>query len=138
MVPKSKTISPFAQLLESAGDSLRIYKAGDLVVGEVTAVTKNRIWVEIDGGRFIGMISNRELMEEGISAPDYQVGDRVTAAVVLPESDEGFMVLSLRDALENKGWEALEVRLSADEVFDVKVIEANRGGLIVQADGLRV
>ncbi len=137
MVPKSKTISPFAQLLESAGDSLRIYKAGDLVVGEVTAVTKNRIWVEIDGGRFIGMISNRELMEEGISAPDYQVGDRVTAAVVLPESDEGFMVLSLRDALENKGWEALEARHRGDEIFEVKVIEANRGGLIVEADGLR-
>src|SRR3990167_11311494 len=130
MAPKGKTTNPFAQLLDAAESSLRIYKASDLVVGEVTAVTKNRIWIEIDGGRFIGMISNRELMEEGIAAPDYQPGARVTASVILPENDDGFMVLSLRDALENKGWEALEVRLSADEVFDVKVIEANRGGLI--------
>lgn len=137
MTPKAKPTSPFAQLLDSTGDSLRIYKAGDLVNGEVTAITKNRIWIEIDSGRFIGMISNRELMEEGIATPDYQPGDRVTASVLLPENDDGFMVLSLRDALENKGWEALAVRQAADEVFDVKVVEANRGGLIVEADGLR-
>ena len=71
MAPKGKTTNPFAQLLDAAESSLRIYKASDLVVGEVTAVTKNRIWIEIDGGRVFGVISNRELMGEGIGAPDY-------------------------------------------------------------------
>jgi small subunit ribosomal protein S1 len=47
------------------------------------------------------------------------------------------MILSLRDALENQGWKALEDRKGTDEVFGVKVVEANRGGLIVEADGLR-
>lgn len=127
----------FAKYLDDAGEGLKIYQMGDLVAGEVTAMTKNRIWVDIDDGRFVGIISNKELAEEGISAPDYKVGDRVTASVLMPENDEGFMILSLRDALENQGWDALQERMSKDEVFDVKVVEANRGGLIVEADGLR-
>ncbi len=127
----------FAKYLDDAGEGLKIYQMGDLVAGEVTAMTKNRIWVDIDDGRFVGIISNKELAEEGISAPDYKIGDRVTASVLMPENDEGFMILSLRDALENQGWDALQERMGKDEVFDVKVVEANRGGLIVEADGLR-
>lgn len=129
--------SAFAKYLDDAGEGFKIYQAADLVAGEVTAVTKNRIWVDIDDGRFVGIISNKELAEEGISAPDYKPGDRVTASVLMPENDEGFMILSLRDALENQGWEALDARMQKDDVFEVKVVEANRGGLIVEADGLR-
>ncbi len=134
---KTKVLNPFAEYIESHPEVVRIYQTGEIVAGEVTNVTKHRIWVDIDDGRFVGIISNKELAEEGISAPDYHAGDRVTAAVLLPENDEGFMILSLRDALENQGWQALEVKKSKDEVFDVKVVEANRGGLIVESDGLR-
>lgn len=129
--------SEFAAYLEKDPNSTKVHITGEIVAGLVTAVTKHRIWVDIDDGRFVGIISNRELAEEGIVAPDYQVGDPVTASVLIPENDEGFIILSLRDALENQGWKALEDRKSADEIFGVKVVEANRGGLIVEADGLR-
>lgn len=137
MITKTKPKHLFAEILENTGDNLRIYQVSDLVVGNVTAITKNRIWMDIDDGRFIGIISNRELTEEGIAAPDFKIGDEVTASVMIPESEEGFMVLSVRDALQNQGWEALEGRKAKDEIFDIKVVEANRGGLIVEADGLR-
>lgn len=129
--------SPFAAYLDKDENSIKVYTEGELVSGAVVAVTKHRIWVDIDDGRFVGIISNRELAEEGIVAPDYQPGDAVTASVLLPENDEGFMILSLRDALENQGWKSLYERKDKDETFEVKVVEANRGGLIVEADGLR-
>lgn len=129
--------SAFADYLEKDPNALRLYEAGEILTGKVTAVTKHRIWVDIEDGRFVGIISNKELAEEGIVAPDYKPGDPVTASVLLPENDEGFMILSLRDALENQGWKALEDRKATDEIFGVKVVEANRGGLIVEADGLR-
>lgn len=135
--PTQSTKSPFADYLEKDPGALRLYEAGEIITGTVTAVTKHRIWVDIEDGRFVGIISNKELAEEGIVAPDYKPGDPVTASVLLPENDEGFMILSLRDALENQGWKALEDRKATDEIFGVKVVEANRGGLIVEADGLR-
>lgn len=137
MTLKTKSTSPMAQLLEEREGLLKIYQSGEIVAGVVTAVTKNRIWVDIDDGRYIGVISNKELMEEGIAAPTYHIDDPVTASVLIPENDEGFMILSLRDALQNQGWQALDERKDKDEVFEVKVMEANRGGLIVEADGLR-
>ncbi|MDD5606216.1 MAG: S1 RNA-binding domain-containing protein [Patescibacteria group bacterium] len=136
MVTKTQ-INPFADLLEKAGDNLKLYEAGDLVSGVVTAVTKNRIWIDIDDGRFVGIISNKELAEGGIAAPNLKAGDKVTASVLMTENDDGFMILSLKDALEQEGWDALYKRFEAEEAFDVKVVEANRGGLIVEADGLR-
>jgi len=92
----SVTKSPFADFLEKDPNSTRVYQAGEILTGTVTAVTKHRIWVDIDDGRFVGIISNKELAAEGIVAPDYQPGDMVTASVLLPENDEGFMILSLQ------------------------------------------
>lgn len=137
MATKIQTATPFADMLEKEADTLKIYEAGDLVSGLVTAMTKNRIWIDIDDGRFVGIISNKELAEGGIAAPDLKAGDRVTASVLMTENDDGFMILSLKDALESQGWDALYKRFETQEAFDVKVVEANRGGLIVEADGLR-
>lgn len=130
------TNSKMAELLEKAGD-LKILKSGDLVEGKVTLVSGNRAWVDIQGGRFVGMISSRELAEAGISMPDYKVGDKVTASVVEPENDEGVVILSVREALKNRGWNVLEDKYTSKEVFQAKVIEANRGGLIMEAGGIR-
>jgi small subunit ribosomal protein S1 len=137
MTTKTTTRHPFEQYMEEHPENFRVYQAGEIVAGIVTAMTKNRIWVDVDDGRFVGIISNRELAEEGISAPDYKVGDSVTASVLIPENEDGFIILSLRDALENQGWTALSDRMNKDEVFEARVVEANRGGLIVEADGLR-
>lgn len=137
MATKTSITNPFADLLEKEAVTLKIHEAGDLVTGLVTAMTKNRIWIDIDDGRFVGIISNKELAEGGISAPDLKAGDKVTASVLMTENDDGFMILSLKDALESQGWDALYAKHDAQEPFDVKVIEANRGGLIAESDGLR-
>lgn len=125
-----------AELLDRAG-VLGILKTGDLVEGEVTAVSGNRVWVDIAGGRFVGVISSRELAEAGISMPDYKVGDKIMASVVEAENDEGVVILSVREALKNRGWSALEEKFDSKEVIKAKVIEANRGGLIMEAGGIR-
>lgn len=124
------------QLLDKAGD-LGILKAGDLIEGEITSVTSNRVWVDIQNGRFVGIVSSKELAEAGISMPDYKGGDKITASVVEPENDEGLVLLSVREALRNRGWNALEEKYNSGQIFSAKVVEANRGGLIIEADGIR-
>lgn len=110
---------------------------GDLIEGEVMSVTGNRVWVDIQNGKFVGIISNRELAEAGLAMPDYHSGDKVTASVVEPENEEGFVLLSVREALRNRGWTALGQRYSTAETIKARVVEANRGGLIMEAEGIR-
>lgn len=121
----------------SASEGLRIYKVGNLIKGKVISVTKNRIWLEIEGGRFFGIISGKELLSEGIAMPDYRVGDEVTASILVLENEEGFMLLSVREALRDKGWHSLKQKFEEGTIFPAKVMEANRGGLIMEAEGIR-
>lgn len=128
--------SKMAELLDKVGD-LGILKSGDLVEGIVTAVASNRVWVDIGNGKFTGIISSKELTEAGISMPDFKAGDKVVASVVEQENDDGFIILSIREALRNRGWNSLEEHYKTGAVIAAKVIEANRGGLIMEADGVR-
>jgi len=125
-----------AQLLEKAGD-LNIIKSGDLIEGEISSVSSNRVWVDIQNGKFVGIVSSKELDEAGIAMPDYKIGDKISASVVEPENDEGFVLLSVREALRNKGWDVLIEKHDSQTVLKAKVIEANRGGLIMESDGIR-
>ncbi len=139
MVAKAKPATaenPMAKLLEKA-ENLGILKAGDLVEGVVTAVTSTRVWVDIADGKFTGIISSKELAEAGISMPDFKVGDKIVASVIEQENDEGFVILSIREALRNRGWSSLEEHYRTGAVISARVIEANRGGLIMEADGVR-
>ncbi len=139
MAAKAKLIageSLMSQLLAKSGD-LGILKSGDLVEGIVTAVTSNRVWVDINSGKFTGIISSKELAEAGIAMPEFKVGDKVVASVVDQENDEGFIILSIREALRNRGWNSLEDHFKAGELISARVLEANRGGLIMEADGVR-
>jgi len=132
-----KKESDFSALLKKRQDLLKVYNAGDIVKGKVIGSRGRRVYVEIEGGKFLGIISGQELIEEGLALPDYRVGDEVTASVIEPENEEGYMLLSVREAIKNQGWDLLEERFREGLVFPAKAIEANRGGLIMESEGLR-
>jgi small subunit ribosomal protein S1 len=54
-----------------------------------------------------------------------------------PESDEGYAILSLKKVAKEKGWEALQERFESGEVFALTAFDANKGGLLVEVDGIR-
>src|SRR5207237_8953840 len=85
------------------------------------------------GGGCAGVISAREATAEGIALA---VGDRVLAAVVQPEGPDGRAVLSLRRARSRRQWTHMQELAQSGEVIDANVVEANRGGLVVDV-GLR-
>lgn len=136
MIKTKASQHKMSQLLDQAGD-LGIIKTSDLVEGKISSVSNNRVWVDIQDGKFIGIISGKELVEAGISMPNYKEGDKIIASVVEPENDEGFVLLSVREALRNKGWSVLEEKYNSQEIFKAIVIEANRGGLIIEAEGIK-
>lgn len=133
---QTKDQSKMAKLLEKA-ETLGVPKERDLIEGEVMAVTGNRVWVDIQHGKFVGIISSRELAEAGLSMPDYKKGDKIAASVVEPENEEGFVLLSVREALRNRGWSALEKQYADNVTVKARVVEANRGGLIMESEGIR-
>jgi small subunit ribosomal protein S1 len=64
------------------------------------------------------------------------VGEHVIAVVTQPEGPDGRVVLSLRRARNRRQWVQMEEMQRSGHVIDAPVLEANRGGVVVDV-GLR-
>ncbi len=107
--------------------------SGDIVEGTVISVEKHEIWLDL-GPAGTGVVLGRELES---AAQALNPGDTISASVLDPETPEGYVVLSLRKVAKEKGWEALEQRVTDGEVFGIVPFDANRGGLLVEVEGIR-
>lgn len=67
---------------------------------------------------------------------ELRVGQHVIAMVTQPEDPDGRVVLSLRRSRNRGQWIQLEEMLKSGSVIDALVVEANRGGVVVDV-GLR-
>jgi len=132
--PASMSIDPetMEQLLatETAKSSLQPLRVGDTVEGTVANVSADEATIDL-GDRPAGVIPLREAGSEQL-----HVGDHVIAVVIQPEDPEGRVVLSLRRARNRKQWTHMEDMQRSGGVIDAPVLEANRGGVVVDV-GLR-
>ena len=105
---------------------------GDVIEGTVIAAEKHEVWLDL-GARGTGLVVGREIEH----SQDIKAGDIISASVLDPEDDRGYAILSLKKVAKEKGWETLEERHSQGEVFAVSAFDANKGGLLIEADGIR-
>ncbi len=106
---------------------------GDIIEGTVISVEKHELWLDL-GVYGTGLVVGREL-EQGAEA--INIGDTVGASVLEPETNEGYVVLSLKKVAKEKGWEMLEERFKTGEVFGISPFDANKGGLLIEIEGVR-
>jgi small subunit ribosomal protein S1 len=124
------------QLLDDPSNEVKSLKHGDVVEGTVVRIDPDEILVDF-GGKSEGVVSNRELMSrrgprDGEEPrQELSVGDEVLVYVLQPESPEGHAVLSLRRAGLERKWRAMQERFDAGEIVEARVIDHNKGGLIV-------
>ncbi|MBI2634713.1 S1 RNA-binding domain-containing protein [Candidatus Peregrinibacteria bacterium] len=123
------------ELLAKAGD-LNLPEPGDVVEGTVVSLWKNRILVDLDGIA-TGIISGQEAADSSGTVKSLKVGDRVFAYVLEEENSEGMVVLSLRKASQQKTWQKFLHAHDTDEAITVTANEANKGGLLLNIDGIK-
>ncbi len=109
---------------------------GSLVKGKIIFKSKNELWVEV-GKRTIGVVPPREIKDGLGTMKSLKVGEDVTAYVLSPENEQGYMVLSLKRAARQTVWDILEKKMESKEEIEVTPSKANRGGLIVVLHGIQ-
>ena len=135
-VPPTTEAMTMAELLDHPDHEVKSLKHGDVVEGTVVRIDPDEILVDF-GGKSEGVVSNRELMnrrgprDADDGRPELSVGDEVLVYVLQPESPEGHAVLSLRRAGLERKWRAMQERFDAGEIVEARVIDHNKGGLIV-------
>jgi small subunit ribosomal protein S1 len=72
-----------------------------------------------------------------VGAGSLKEGESITASVVDPELDEGYALLSMKRAVKDRGWSELQRVFESQETIEVIPYDANRGGLLVELEGIR-
>lgn len=123
-------------LLKKKNDWAMLLKPGDIVEGEIIEKKGSRLFVDL-GARGTGIVYGREYFEAQEVIKRLGVGDRVAAKVVEPDNDEGYVELSLKEAGREKNWQEMRGLIESGETIRLKVLEANRGGLILDYLGVQ-
>ncbi len=111
--------------------SLTRIRAGQTVTGKVVQITEDEVCVNI-GYKADGIIKRADLTQE-----DVKLDDEVEAEIVKVNDGEGNVLLSQRNIVNRKAWEALMAKHEAGEYVEGTGKEAVKGGLICDVEGVR-
>lgn len=114
----------------------QVPQPGTLIDGKVIAIAPNAVLVDLNGV-CTGIISGREAKDSHASMANLQVGDVISSYVVDDENEDGLVVLSFRKASQEKSWKMFMDAHEKGEVTTVTATEANKGGLLLNVDGIK-
>jgi small subunit ribosomal protein S1 len=115
-----------------AGSDVKQLESGDVVEGVITSIKKHEIWIDL-GAQGVGIVMRREI---GYGQP-LEIGASVSVSVLDPEMDEGYALLSMKRVAKDRGWDELQRVFDDQEIIEVVAYDANRGGLLIELEGIR-
>ncbi len=110
-------------------------KEDDIVEGPVLAITNTAVYVDL-GPIGTGIIYGIEYINARDLIKKTNIGDIISAKVILREDKNGYIDLSLKEAKHALIWSEAESLLKEKRVLSLVVKEANKGGLIMDWNGI--
>ena len=129
----AKDINVMETLLQN--NPLNLPVAGEDIQGTVLDIGTNAMYIDL-GPIGTGVVLGEELHDGFGTIKTLKKGDEVTATVITTNTEDGYIELSLKQASEDKVWEDLLAKQASEEPVDVKIIDANKGGLLVSINGI--
>jgi len=103
--------------------------------GEIIKVGKATIYVDL-GSKGTGIIFGKEFFRAKQELKEVDIGDEIPVKVVNPDSEEGFVELSLKEASQEITWGKPKDKKEEERAFEVKISGANKGGLLTNVSGV--
>ena len=124
--------------LDELEKSFHRLKNGDMVKGPVIGIGETEITVDL-GSYAEGIVPIDELSNDPKFSikTDIAVGDVVNAMVISPDNGIGQVLLSIKRADNILAWDFLEEAKENGQVFNVKITEAVKGGVVTYLKGIR-
>lgn len=133
----SEDLALMEQFLRDPAHDYRNLKFGDTVDGHIMRIDRDEILVDI-GSKAEGIVPSREM--QSLPPEDraaLHVGDVILVFVVQSEDKEGRAILSVDKARQERSWRVLQSAHEKGDVISARVVNYNKGGLLVNLDGVR-
>ena len=129
-------IESMEALLEEAGNEFDFPVRGEIRKGTIASISNDQILISI-GAKSEGIIGSREMESLSKDVKDsFEVGQEISVYVVNPEDRNGNLMLSYSRAREASSWDKVEELEKSKETCDSVVSGYNKGGLLVNIEGL--
>lgn len=128
-------MSDFSQDLSHAAPVLS-FNVWEIVAGTVVVANQKMILVDLDG-QFTGIITGSHMHSSTEDTSDIQPGTRIESIIIGDDAHSGLIHLSLRKASQAKLIEKLHSNFDTKEIITVIPNEANKGGLLIDLDGIK-
>ncbi len=126
-----------AELLDAEEYKVDLPQRGEIRTGVIASVGPSQILVSI-GAKSEGIIAGRALDDiTPETRASFEAGQEIEVYILSPEDKHGNVVLSYTRAAEVKAWVLVDNLLKNEEVYEGKVSGYNKGGLLVDVEGLR-
>ncbi len=129
-ITKEKKETAFSKILETH-DEIKLPKSGDLIECSVVSIGKSEVILDYKGIS-CGIVRGKEIQDESGDGGNFKIGDNVKVTVLELDNEKGLMELSFRYASHQQAWDELEKTMKEETVVEAKVIDANKGGLMVK------
>lgn len=130
---EEKTMSALQSLLNE--ETVTIPVLGDVVEGTVIHVSSNHAIVDL-GPIGTGVVLGKEMKSGMGGGLKLREGDTVSATLMSFENEDGDIEISIREASHDKSWEDLMEKRDGKSVVETKVLDANKGGLMIELNGI--
>jgi small subunit ribosomal protein S1 len=107
-----------------------------LIEGPVILIKKSSVYVNL-APIGTGIIYGREFINAKDIIRKINVGDVIKAKIVDIENEDGYVELSLKEAKQALMWAEAEKAIKSKAVMDLEVKDANKGGLILEWQGIQ-
>ena len=127
--PQQEAADGQALTMEDIEATVVRIRPGQTVTGKVVLINDDEVGVDI-GYKSDGLIKRADMVEK-----DVKLGDEIEVEVVKVNDGEGNVLLSQRNIVNRKAWEALMEKFENGEYIDAVGKEAVKGGLLASVEG---
>ena len=128
-------VEKVAQEIASYAVDAVIFKEEDITEGIVVAIEKAALYIDL-GIAGTGIIYGVEFMNARDVIKRINIGDTISAKIVMRENKNGYVELSLKEARQALMWNDAELAIKDKRIMDLVVKDANKGGLIIEWQGM--
>jgi small subunit ribosomal protein S1 len=122
------------EILEK-NDLLKPPQIGKIVEGKIIGKGRSAVFLDL-GGLGTGIIYGKEFLEARDELKKYKIGDTLLTKITDLENEEGYIELSLNQASNELTWEKLRQKKEKGEHIMVKILGANKGGLLAEVSSI--
>ena len=111
-------------------------KIGDVITGDIISISKNAVMIDL-GSLGTGIVYPGEFYDNPNVQKVLKSGQTVSTILLDIENEDGYRELSLKRAQMTTAWEDIKKKRDSGEIITTKVININKGGLIVEVNGIQ-